>query len=73
MDVGTLKNKLMETLDSSDKDKLTLMDLRMYADILKTVSEIQTKSYAEVMAELISGIHNPMPQLAVLGGLKGDA
>ena len=34
MDVGTLKNKLMETLDSIDKDKLTLMDPRLYADIL---------------------------------------
>lgn len=73
MDVGTLKNKLMETLDSIDKDKLTLMDLRMYADILKTVSEIQTKSYAEAMAEMMSGIHNPLPQPTLLGGLKGDA
>lgn len=73
MDVMTLKNKLMETLDGIDKDKLTLMDLRMYADILKTVSEIQVKSYAEVMAETMSCFHNPIPQPAVLGGLKGDA
>lgn len=73
MDVGTLKNKLIETLDSVEKDKLTLMDLRMYADILKTVSEIQTKSYAEAMAEMMNGFHSPIPQPAVLGGLKGDA
>ena len=73
MDVEILKNKLMETLDSIDKDKLSLMDLRMYADILKTVSEIQTKSYAEAMAEMMSGIHAPIPQPAVLGDLKGGA
>lgn len=73
MDVGILKNKLMETLNSIDKDKLSLMDLRMYADILKTVSEIQTKSYAEAMAEMMNGFHAPIPQPAVLGDLKGDA
>lgn len=73
MDVATLKNKLIETLDAIDKDKLTMMDLRMYADILKTVSEIQTKSYAEVMAETMGCFHNPAPQPTVLGGLKGDA
>lgn len=73
MDVLTLKNKLMETLDGIDKDKLTLMDLRMYADILKTVSEIQAKSFSEVMAETMGCFHNPIPQPAVLGGLKGDA
>lgn len=71
MDVGILKNKLMETLDSIDKDKLSLMDLRLYADILKTVSEIQTKSCAEVMAETMGCFHNPLPQPAVIGGLKG--
>ncbi|MBR3796419.1 MAG: hypothetical protein IKK34_10430 [Clostridia bacterium] len=73
MDVGTLKNKLIETLDGIDKDKLSLMDLRMYADILKTVSEIQTKSYAEAMAEMMNGFHSPIPQPAMIGSLKGDA
>lgn len=73
MDVGNLKEKLIATLDSIDKDKLSLMDLRLYADILKTVSEIQTKSYAEAMAEMMNGVRSPLPQPAVLGELKGDA
>lgn len=73
MDVETLKNKLIDTLDGIDKDKLTLMDLKMYADILKTVSEIQAKSYAEALAEMLGKMHAPIPQPAVLGGLKGDA
>ena len=71
MEVGILKNKLMETLDSIDKDKLSLMDLKMYADILKTVSEIQAKSYAEALAEMLGKMHAPIPQPAVLGDLKG--
>ena len=73
MDIATLKEKLLETLDSIDKDKLSLMDLRMYADILKTASEIQAKSYAETMAEMMNGFHAPIPAPAVIGSMKGDA
>lgn len=73
MDVSTLKNKLLETLDSIDKDKLSLMDLQLYANILRTVSEIQDKSYAETMAEMVSGFHAPIPQPMVLGDMKGGA
>lgn len=73
MDVNTLKEKLLATMDSIDKDKLSLMDLRLYVDILKTVSEIQTKSYAETMAEMMNGFHAPIPQPMVLGDMKGDA
>lgn len=73
MDVNTLREKLLETMDSIDKNKLSLMDLRLYADILKTVSEIQTKTYAETMAEMMNGFRAPMPQPMVLGDMKGDA
>ena len=73
MDIATLKEKLLETLDSIDKDKLSLMDLRLYTDILKTASEIQTKSYAETMAEMMNGCHTPIPAPAVIGSMKGDA
>lgn len=73
MDVATLKNKLLGTLDSIDKDKLSLMDLQLYANILKTVSEIQTKSYADTMAEMMNGFRAPIPQPMVLGDMKGGA
>lgn len=73
MDVNTLKEKLLATLDGIDKDKLSLMDLRLYADILKTVSEIQAKTYAETMAEIMNGFHAITPQPIALGDVKGDA
>ena len=50
-----LKNELLDTIGSIDKNKLSLLDLKMYADILKTVSEIQEKSYFDTMAEVMSG------------------
>ena len=73
VDIAALKNKLLETLDSIDKDKLSLMGLRLYADILKTASEIQTKSYAETMAEMMNGFHALIPAPPGVCDRKGDA
>lgn len=73
MDIETLKEKLLETLDSIDKDKLSLMDLRLYVDILKAASEIQAKSYADTMAEMMNGFRTPVPAPAAIGSMKGDA
>ena len=73
MDVEMLKGKLLETLDSIDKDKLSLMDLRLYVDILKAVSEIQTKSYTETLAEMVSGMRAPIPAPAVIGSMKEES
>ena len=38
------------------KDKLSLMELKSYAETLKVVSEIQAKSYAEMLAESMSNV-----------------
>lgn len=64
MTIEQAKNDLLATLDSMDKNKLSLPDLSMYAQILKTVSEIQSKSYAEMLAETFSakggfGLNSP--------------
>lgn len=56
MTIEQVKTGLIETLDSMDKDKLSLSDLQLYANILKTISEIQTKSYAESFAETFSAL-----------------
>lgn len=55
MTIEQLKNDLFSTLESMDKNKLSLPDLSMYAQILKTASEIQTKSYTELLAETLKG------------------
>lgn len=54
MTIEQAKTDLLATLDSMDKNKLSLPDLAMYAGILKTVSEIQSKSYAEMLAETLA-------------------
>ncbi len=54
MTTENLKNELLTTLGSIDKNKLSLPDLRLYADILKTVSEIQEKNYFETLTGIFS-------------------
>lgn len=54
MTVEQAKSDLIQTLSSIDKEKLSLPDLRLYAETLKIASEIQGKSYAEMMAETLS-------------------
>lgn len=73
MDIKTLKNDLINTLNGIDKEKLSLMDLRLYTEILKMASEIQTKTSAEMIAEAMSGAHSTLPRPMTLGEMKGDA
>ena len=54
MTIEQAKNNLIDTLESMDKNKLSLGDLQIYAHILKTISEIESKSYVESLAELFS-------------------
>ncbi len=54
MNIEQAKKNLINTLDSIDRDKLSLPDLKLYAEILKTTSEIQTKSYTEFFSEAMS-------------------
>lgn len=61
MNIENAKSNLLKTLDSIDKEKLSLPDLKIYADILKTVSEIQTKSYYECLKESLSGCYTYRP------------
>lgn len=55
MTIEQAKTNLLLTLESMDKDKLSLGDLQLYANILRTISEIQSKSYMECLAETFSG------------------
>lgn len=54
MEIEKAKSDLIQTLSSIDKEKLSLPDLKLYAETLKIVSEIQEKSYAEIMAEILA-------------------
>lgn len=56
MNIEQAKKDLLKTLESIDKEKLSLPDLRLYADTLKVISEIQTKTYAEALSETMSSM-----------------
>lgn len=71
MEILTLKDDLLSTLGEIDKSKLSLMDLRLYADTLKVAPEIQTKSYVEMVADAMRGIHAPYSDAAALSNATG--
>lgn len=54
MNIEQAKKELIATLDGIDKDKLSLPDLKLYAEILKTVSEIQAKSYIDALTSTMA-------------------
>lgn len=54
MSIEEVKNDLLQTLHSIDKDKLSIFDLKVYAETVKIASEIQAKSYAEALAETLA-------------------
>lgn len=58
MNIKEAKSNLLDVLENIDKNKLSLTDLKLYADILKTVSEIHIKSYEDYIAETMSGVAN---------------
>lgn len=54
MNIEHIKNDLLRTLESINKDKLSLYDLKTYAEIIKTVAEINSKDYMEKLIETMS-------------------
>ncbi len=73
MDIKEARDNLLAVLDGIDKDKLSLPDLKIYAETLKTVSEIQTKSYQEYLSDVMSGFTTPAFKPATVSELKGGA
>lgn len=72
MDIKEAREELLLTLESIDKDKLSLPDLKLYADTLKTVSEIQVKSYSEYLAETMNSALCCGYKSPTVGEMKGD-
>ena len=54
MSIEQIKKELLQTLHSINKNKLSIYDLKVYAETVKLASEIQTKSYAESLAETLA-------------------
>lgn len=69
MNIATAKENLLKTLESIDKDKLSLIDLKTYAEILRIVSDIQEKSYLDTITGIFStggGFGSPIPAVSDL-------
>lgn len=58
MDIKQARNSILSTLETIDKDKLSLPDLKLYAEIVKTCSEIQTRTFSEMLSESMSGFNS---------------
>ena len=52
--ITDVKNRMLDKLATMDLDKLTLMDANLYADVLNKLSSINEKSYAEILADVMS-------------------
>lgn len=62
MTIEEARNDLLKTLESMDKDKLSLSELKIYAETLKIASEVQVKTFSDYFASLSScatGIKQP--------------
>ncbi len=72
MNIVTIKNDLLKTLDGIDKEKLSLYDLKTYAEIVKTVSEIREKDYMEKLSEVMSSMSTGFngPKVPTVSDLK---
>lgn len=75
--VNEAKARILDKLATMDLDNMTLMDAGMYVDILKRITEIGEKSYADVIQETLeatrksfSPCNEPVRLGVGLGGVK---
>lgn len=71
MDIKEARDTLLETVNGIDKDKLSLAELKNYAEILKIISEIQVKNYEEYLSNIMSGFC--CGKATTISDLKGGA
>lgn len=71
MTIEQMKTDLIRELSSIDKDKLSLPDLRLYAETLKIISDINEKSYFDVLSSMTTGFGLGKAP-ATLAEMKGE-
>ncbi len=72
MNIKQSKENLLAALESIDKNKLSLADLKLFAETLKTVSEIQDKGYSEFLTDMIANFSNVQYKPVTVSELKGS-
>lgn len=73
MDISKLKEELISTVGSIDKDKLSLYDLKVYAEILKIVSDTHANGYEEILMKSLEALNTPSPiKPLTIADMKGE-
>lgn len=52
--ITDVKKRMLDKLATMDLDKLTLMEANLYVNVLNKLSSINEKSYAEILADVMS-------------------
>lgn len=73
MEIVDLKNELIETLGDINKNKLSLYDLKVYAEILKIVSDTHANGYEEVLMKSLECLNTPTTfKHPTIADMKGE-
>lgn len=72
MNIEHMKNDLLRTLDSIDKEKLSLYDLKTYAEIVRIAAEINSKDYMDKIIETMSTVSTGFnaPKIPIVADMK---
>lgn len=72
MNIEQIKSDLLETLGSINKDKLSLYDLKTYAEIVKIISETNNKDYMDKLVESMSTVSSGFngPKVPIVADMK---
>ncbi len=74
MEIKEARDALLKIMDGIDKEKLSLYDLKTYAETLKIVSDIQIKSFSDYMKDFTSTFNNNLGyKVPTIADMKGDA
>lgn len=53
MTVSEVKSHLLDTMDAMDKSRMSVYDLKVYADTLRTLAEVSDKSCTQTISDML--------------------
>lgn len=71
--LAEIKQNMLNKLSEMDLDRMTLVDAGQYVTVLRTLSEIQEKSYYETLMDTLQNNRPTMPEPIRLGDIQGGA
>lgn len=75
MDLERIKQDLIEHLGSVDKTKLSLFELKLYAETLKIADDMEkpdaVSDWLKALEKISGGYYMAKPEISMLGGIDG--